>query len=72
MTPERFQECLDHIGWSLRSLADRLGMGATTMRRWAEGTYPVPQDVAQWLQKLAVAHERNPAPIMNGNNEKDD
>ena len=69
MTPERFQECLDLIGWSQRSLVDRLGMSQTTMRRWAEGSYPVPRDVAQWLERLATAHARYPAPDIISNNE---
>jgi ribosome-binding protein aMBF1 (putative translation factor) len=62
MTPERFRECVRHIGWSMRGLADMLGLHETRTRRWASGQYPVPEDVARWLDKLAVAHERNPIP----------
>jgi ribosome-binding protein aMBF1 (putative translation factor) len=64
MTPERFRECVEHIGWSMRSLADQLGMHETRTRRWADGSYPVPKEIERWLEKLAAVHERYPAPQM--------
>jgi len=62
MTPDRFDECLTVIGWSLRGVADRLGVHETRPRRWSAGRYPVPADVAKWLERLAAAHEKNPPP----------
>jgi hypothetical protein len=64
MSPERLQECLDIIGWSARGLADRLGLHFMRSRRWVTGDYPVPPDVAAWLERLAETHERNPPPEM--------
>jgi len=62
MTPQRFRECLDQIGWNLRGFSNRVGSAETTVRRWAEGAYPVPDQIARWLEKLAAVHERNPVP----------
>lgn len=69
MTPERFRECLEHIGWSQRGVANRLGISEATVRRWSDAAYPVPQQVALWLERLAVAHERYPTPDIVSNNE---
>lgn len=69
MTPRVFSKCLEAIGWSQRGLASRLGMGEVTIRRWADGSYPVPADVAQWLAQLAAAHQRHPPPDIISNNE---
>jgi DNA-binding transcriptional regulator YdaS (Cro superfamily) len=57
MTPHRFHECLDAIGWSQRALADRLGVHETRTRRWASGRYPIPANVAVWLGTHAQRHE---------------
>lgn len=62
MTPERFSECLDHIGWSMRGVAYMLDLHETRLRRWASGRYPVPEEIGSWLEKLAQAHERHPMP----------
>jgi plasmid maintenance system antidote protein VapI len=62
MTPERLQECLTAIGWTVRGLAAHLGLHETRSRRWVGGQYPVPPEVAAWLERLATAHERNPPP----------
>jgi DNA-binding transcriptional regulator YdaS (Cro superfamily) len=62
MTPERFLECLGIIGWSLRLTADRMGLHETRLRRWASGHYPVPNEVAVWLEQITAAHESLPAP----------
>ena len=62
MTPDRFSECLTSIGWSQRGLADLLRVPETRPRRWAQGRYPVPEEVSKWLERLASAHERNPPP----------
>lgn len=57
MTPTRLRECLATIGWSQRGLADRLGLEETRTRRWASGRYPIPENVAQWLERLSSAHD---------------
>jgi hypothetical protein len=62
MTAKRFEQCLDAIGWSSRAVAIRLGVPETRPRYWAAGRYPVPKEVARWLERLAAAHEKNPPP----------
>jgi ribosome-binding protein aMBF1 (putative translation factor) len=58
MTPTRFRACLESIGWTQRGLADRLGLHETRTRRWASGRYEVPQNVADWLERLARCHDK--------------
>lgn len=62
MTPDRFREVLALLHWSQRGLADILHRDERQVRRWASGQYPIPDPVADWLQRLARAHERNPPP----------
>jgi hypothetical protein len=62
MEPARFRQCLEQIGWTLRGVADHLGLPPTRIRRWADGDYPVPAEVGRWLDRLAAAHERFPPP----------
>ena len=62
MTPKRLVWCLDAIGWSTRGAADRLNVHETKLRYWKAGRYPVPDEVAAWLETLAAAHRSNPPP----------
>lgn len=62
MTPNRFRECLTLIGWSGHELARRLDKDERQIRRWASGAYAIPQPIADWLEKRARFHERNPPP----------
>jgi transcriptional regulator with XRE-family HTH domain len=63
MTPERFRECMSIIGWSMRSLSERLGVHETLVRQWwATGRKPIPEVVATWLEALTAAHEAHPLP----------
>jgi transcriptional regulator with XRE-family HTH domain len=50
------------IGWSQRELARRLGVTESRVRRWARGTMPVPEAVADWLRRAAEWHIANPPP----------
>jgi plasmid maintenance system antidote protein VapI len=58
MTPARYHECLRLIGWTQRGLADRLSVHETRARRWGNGQYPIPDDVAERLERLAAVHAR--------------
>jgi DNA-binding transcriptional regulator YiaG len=62
MTPTRFRECLQSLDWSQRGVARILGRHEGTVRQWARGTVQIPEDVAAWLETLAVCHNANPAP----------
>jgi DNA-binding transcriptional regulator YdaS (Cro superfamily) len=63
MTPRAFRAALSTIGWTQRGLADRLGVHETRVRRWVSGVYPIPENVAEWLQRLATEVEKHPLPI---------
>jgi transcriptional regulator with XRE-family HTH domain len=62
MTPKRLIQCLEQIGWTRRGVAAKVGLSDMSFRRYEAGTARVPDDIAAWLEKLAAAHERNPAP----------
>lgn len=62
MTPDRFRDVLAELHWSQRGLADILARDERQVRRWASGQYPVPDDVAAWLEKLATFHAASPPP----------
>ena len=63
MSPERFNKCLTTIGWSLRYVAEQLGVHETRARRWKTGEHAVPAEVAKWLEALAEARRKLPPPI---------
>jgi len=50
------------IGWSLQHLAAHLNLNGRTVRRWADGTNPVPGNIYRWLYVLAEVHEMCPFP----------
>lgn len=62
MTAERFLECLEVLDWSIRGFADTINVSERQARRWATGFYPLPVELAAWLDKLARFHEANPRP----------
>lgn len=63
VTPARFIECREIIGWTRRQLATRLGCSENTLRQMEAEKQAIPKALAQWLERLARAHERNPAPV---------
>lgn len=63
MTPTRFHECLDNIGWSKRKLARRLRCDDGTVRQFGSGRRPIPANLATWLEHLAAAHRTLPAEL---------
>ena len=63
MTPDRFRDCLDALGWSQRFLADYLGMNSSTsVNRYATGQASIPANLAAWLEYLAAVHDAKPLP----------
>ena len=61
MNADRFHECLALLRWSQRGLADALAMDERQVRRWAAGA-TIPQPVAEWLERAATWHAKNPPP----------
>jgi DNA-binding transcriptional regulator YiaG len=62
MTPTEFRECLAVLHWSQRGFADALGWSEGTVRGWARGTYPIPPEIAGWLQRARKWIEAHPLP----------
>ena len=62
MTPNRFRECLATLHWSQRGVAEILYCDDRLVRRWAEGSEPVPEAVEYWIEELARAHQAVPSP----------
>jgi hypothetical protein len=62
MTPDRFRECLAALHWSQRGLAEILYCDDRLVRHGAQGTEPVPESIARWIEKLTQTHEAAPLP----------
>jgi transcriptional regulator with XRE-family HTH domain len=56
MSPARFIECLETIGWTKRGLARRLNVGPGAVRRLSTGRHVINDDFAAWLEGLAAVH----------------
>jgi ribosome-binding protein aMBF1 (putative translation factor) len=63
MTPDRIRECLAAMHWSQRRLAEILYCDDRMVRRWADGSEPIPESVERWLEELVSAHKALPLPI---------
>ena len=62
MSADRFRECLSMLHWSQRGVAEILYCDDRLVRRWADGSEPVPEAVESWLEGLARAHQALPSP----------
>lgn len=62
MTPARFIECREIIGWDRKQLARILGCSDNTLRQMETEKQAIPVALARWLERLAKAHARNPIP----------
>lgn len=55
MTPLAFKAALDALHWNQRAFAAVIGKNEKTVRRWADGSYPVPDIIADGLTRLLIA-----------------
>ena len=55
---------LSMLHWSQRGLAEILYCDDRLVRRWAQGSEPVPESIARWIEQLANSHEASPPPTM--------
>ena len=60
MTAARFRECIAMLHWSQRGLAEILYCDDRLVRRWAQGSEPVPESIARWMEKMAGVREASP------------
>jgi transcriptional regulator with XRE-family HTH domain len=56
MSPARFAECLETIGWTKRGLARLLNVGQAAVRQMANGRHEIRDDFGAWLEALATVH----------------
>jgi transcriptional regulator with XRE-family HTH domain len=56
MSPDRFNECLELIGWTRRGAARRLGCDPSAVRQMANGRRPIHPSFGAWLEHLAAVH----------------
>lgn len=53
MTPQRCRECRMRLCLSVKDMAAVLGVDIRLVRRWEAGDWPVPPEVAAWLEAAA-------------------
>ncbi|WP_159993630.1 hypothetical protein [Roseomonas sp. 18066] len=49
-----FSDALDAIGWTRAKAADELCQLPVTVRQWATGRLPIPDEVTVWLRPYAA------------------
>jgi transcriptional regulator with XRE-family HTH domain len=54
MTATQLQAWMAHHGWTVRGLAQRLGVNASTVQRWRTGQLAVPPYIELALTALEV------------------
>jgi DNA-binding transcriptional regulator YdaS (Cro superfamily) len=64
MTGAELNDALDAIGWSQSELARRLGVIKPRVQTWVSGRVTVPQEVADWVARVATLIGQNPPPTM--------
>jgi DNA-binding transcriptional regulator YdaS (Cro superfamily) len=65
MSPARFTDCLFIIGWTQRGIGKKLGRSEQNIRQMVSGAVRIPDDVASWIERLAIFHEHNKPPQRN-------
>jgi len=66
VTPERWRECVNTLGYSNGDMARMLGRTPRRVNRWYSGKNAVPDDVADWVEAWVAEFRswptRNPPP----------
>jgi len=60
MTPERFNAILKLLSATEEWLAWHLSVDDRRFRRWKYGQRPIPEPVAEWLERLAATVKSAP------------
>lgn len=53
MTNAEFRRCMSGLGWDNTSLAAHLGVQRSSVQRWSNGDYTVPEHVGAWVKLLS-------------------
>lgn len=62
LTPERMRWQIEIIGWDKQELVRRLGVKPSKVTAWLMGKSFVPDNVAVWLERLALTVKQMPVP----------
>lgn len=63
MTPLQLARALKTLGWSQKELGGRVGATRMTTWRWLRGEYPIPDELADWLNdRVRAERSLPPAP----------
>ena len=62
MTPSQFRALRLCLNWSLSRVAKELGVNKSTVWRWENGKYPVPDRVAQRLMGTTKGADSSTTP----------
>ncbi len=63
MTPREFRDIRLALGLSTEQLAERLGVDPRTIRRWQDGSQPVPGPVVAAMQLLRITPQALSTPV---------
>lgn len=64
MTPAlRLQSALRTLHWTAVTLSIEARVSVRLVQYWLAGRYDAPDEVLEWLSRLAAFHEANPAPV---------
>ena len=53
MTNAEFRHCMAVNGWDNTTLATHLGVQRSSVQRWSNGAYTIPDHLAAWMKELA-------------------
>jgi hypothetical protein len=63
MTAAVFRQSIEGLGWGWRTVARILDCDQRLVRRWMSGVYPVPDQVADWVERVLQARDGEAARI---------
>ena len=56
------RDCLRQIGWSIHTLANRLGVRRDTVTGWVSNRRSIPENLAEWLIRIRDKLSDDPLP----------
>ncbi len=63
MPPAVLRACMDSLGYTWRQVARMLQCDDRLVRRWMSGKFPVPDPVADWIERVLAARDAEAAKV---------
>ncbi|OBR52344.1 helix-turn-helix domain-containing protein [Paraburkholderia tropica] len=57
MDAKTFKDALTRLGWSQSEFARRTGIDKTTVSRWMQGHFPLPEWATEYIRVVLLAKE---------------